>query len=101
MKDQKSLSEDAAQLRAFEHLFLTWLYNSNLYCDFVSCLRSAGYTKSLQSYVARFFNNPSRPPFSIITSAFDWLDTPQGFCFWRKASDSWKFYLGRFIKSLK
>lgn len=101
MKKQKFSSSDVIRLRSFEYLFFTWLTANDLCFDFCICLHNSGYRGSVRSYIDRFFNDPSRSLSNLISCAFIWSRTPQGYRFWRKVSADWNRHLDSFINSLK
>ena len=100
MKKTQHPDIDNLVIDAVEHVFVEWLIRRNVFMAF-----KANYTHTptatktfrdcLRGHIRYAFRNPNLGPKSLISSAFTFASTPEGYDFWLKQSDDWaRFYVG-------
>ncbi len=82
-----------------EYAFIEWLVRHRVFVAFkenyepvVSPCQT--FHDALRVHVRWSFRNPNLGPTKLISTAFSFASTPEGYDFWRKYSDAWeRFYL--------
>lgn len=98
MKQNKNFKVDNLLIDVVEYAFVEWLVRRRLYLAYRSnydCRPTA--TKSfrdcLREHIRYLFKNSKFGPTSLISSAFLFTSTPEGYRFWLKHSEAWaRFY---------
>lgn len=105
MKKNKSPKVDKLLIDVVEYAFVEWLVRRKLYRAFQSNYdRLPTPTKSfrdnLREHIRYLFSNPKLGPKSLISSAFMFVSTPEGYKFWLKHSEAWSRFYARFSKNV-
>lgn len=101
MKKSKQPVIDRLLLDVIEYAFVEWLIRRGIFTayranyDRVSTTRKT-FRDCLRDHIRYVYRMPSFGPESLISSAFLFTSTPEGYEFWVKHSDAWK----RFYDSL-
>ena len=101
MRNFKQPAIDDLQLDVIEYAFIEWLVRRGIFTAFrvnydrVPTARKT-FRDCLRNHIRYVYRSPSLGPESLISSAFLFDKTPEGYEFWLKHSDAWK----RFYDSL-
>lgn len=101
MSKLKQLAIDGLRLDVIEYAFTEWLVRRGIFTAFrlnydrVPTARKT-FRDCLRYHIRYVYSSPSLGPESLISSAFLFEKTPEGYEFWTKHSDAWK----RFYDSL-
>ena len=98
MKRLKSRLEDELRFDIIEYAFVEWLTCRGIFTAFQanydrdpSCKRT--FRTHLREHILHAYRTPSLGPESLISSAFLFHSTPEGFEFWDGQSVAWqRFY---------
>ena len=98
MKKLKQPAIDKLLLDVIEYAFIEWLVRRGILTAFranydrVPTARKT-FRDCLRDHIQYVYRSPSLGPESLISSAFLFTTTPEGYEFWIKHSDAWKrFY---------
>lgn len=98
MKKLKQPVEDKLRLDVIEYAFVEWLVQRGIFTAFranydrIPTAQKA-FRDCLREHIRYVYSRPSFGPGSLISSAFLFTSTPEGYEFWIKHSDAWKrFY---------
>lgn len=102
MKKTKQPKIDNLLIDVVEYAFVEWLVRRNLFIAFkANYSHTPTATRTFRDYlrghIRYAFSNPDLGPKRLISSAFTFGSTPEGFDFWIKQSDGW----ARFYDSLR
>lgn len=81
-----------------EYAFVEWLVRRKLFDAFKANYdrvptATRSFRDCLRDHIRLAYRNPSLGPGALISSAFPFISTPEGYKFWRKHSDAWRrFY---------
>ena len=90
--------DDKLLLDVMEYALVEWLVQRGIFSAFrTNCYRTSPTRKTfrdcLRDHIRHVYRTPSLGPESLISSAFLFTSTPEGFEFWIKHSDAWvRFY---------
>lgn len=98
MRNSKQPAIDSLRLDVIEYAFTEWLVRQGIFTAFranydrTPTLRKS-FRDCLRYHIQYVYRSPSLGPESLISSAFLFDKTPEGYEFWIKNSDAWKrFY---------
>lgn len=103
MKKNKRVRINDLFIDVVEYAFIEWLVRQELYSAFRSnfdrvCKSKRPFRDRLRDHI-RFVNrNPSLGLRALITAAFLFASTPEGYDFWLKRSDAWRRFFTEFVK---
>lgn len=98
MKRLKQPVDDELRLDIIEYAFVEWLVRRKIFTAFRVNYPPAPTARKtfrdhLRDHIRYVYRKPSLGPESLISSAFQFASTPEGFDFWIKHSDAWRrFY---------
>lgn len=101
MKTLKQPVVDKLALDVMEYAFVEWLIRRGIFTafrvnyDYTPTARKT-FRECLREHIQYVYRRPSLGPESLISSAFMFTSTPEGYDFWIKHSDAWR----RFYDSL-
>ena len=98
MKKPRQSVVDKLRLDVIEYAFVEWLVRRGIFTAF-----RANYDRTptarktfrdhLRDHIQYVYRRPSLGPESLVSSAFLFTSTPEGYEFWLKHSDAWRrFY---------
>lgn len=88
-----------------DYAFTEWLVRNGIFVAFkanydVVISPYGSFRERLRAHIRRSLCNPSSGPAHLITTAFMFDATPEGFDFWRKHSVAWERFYRRFQSQL-
>ena len=98
MKKTKSPKVDKLLIDVVEYAFIEWLVRRKLYVAFQmnydrTPTASKTFRDHLREHIRYLFGHSVLGPQSLISSAFLFPSTPEGYEFWLKHSEAWaRFY---------
>ena len=98
-KESRNFKANDLIVDVLEYAFIEWLVRNKVFIAFKSNYEPAvmpcqTFHDALRAHVRRSLNNPHLGPTDLITTAFLFSSTPEGYKFWRKYSVAWeRFYL--------
>lgn len=98
MKNLKQPVIDELLLDVMEYAFVEWLIRRGIFTAFrMNCERISPtkrtFRESLRGHIRHAYRTPSLGPEALISSAFLFAKTPEGYEFWVDHSDAWsRFY---------
>ena len=98
MKRLKHPAIDNLTLDVMEYAFVEWLVRRGIFTAFRTNYDRTPTTRKtfrdcLRDHIRYVYRTPSLGPESLISSAFLFTSTPEGYEFWIKHSDAWRrFY---------
>lgn len=98
-KKNKDFKSDDLLVDVLEYAFIEWLVRQRVFIAFKSNYEPAvlpcqTFHDALRSHVRRSLCRPDFGPARLISTAFLFSSTPEGYKFWRKYSVAWeRFYL--------
>lgn len=98
MRRVKSPVDEELRLDVIEYAFVEWLICRGIFTAFqVNYDRNpmglGTFRDNLREHIRHAYRTPSLGPEALISSAFLFPSTPEGFEFWDKHSDAWqRFY---------
>lgn len=98
MKKLKQRVIDELLVDVVEHAFVEWLIRRGIYIAFRMNYDRTSPTKNtfrecLREHIRHAYRTPSLGPEALISSAFLFSKTPEGYEFWIEHSDAWnRFY---------
>lgn len=103
MKKNKRTRINDLFIDVVEYAFVEWLVRRNLYSAFRSNFERVYKSKKpfrdcLRDHIRLVNRNPSLGLGAIITAAFLFTSTPEGYDFWLKRSDAWRRFFAEFVK---
>ena len=101
MKKFEQSVNDKLRLDVIEYAFVEWLVNRGILTAFMANYDRLPTTRKtfrecLRDHIRYVYRNSSLGPESLISSAFLFPSTPEGYEFWINHSDAWQ----RFYNSL-
>ena len=97
MKNFKSPVDDKLRLDVIEYAFVEWLICRGIFTAFqanydrVPALRMT-FRDRLREHIRHVYRTASLGPEALISSAFLFPSTPEGYEFWTKHSDAWQCF---------
>lgn len=100
ISDKDSRFEDL-QIDSIEYMFIEWLVRRGIYTAYKSNYERAfslrtGFRERLRGHIRRTLRDSSYDPSHLISSAFLFASTPEGFKFWDKQSTAWRRFCTNF-----
>jgi len=98
MKKNKNSKVDKLAIDVVEYAFVEWLVRRGIFTAFRANYDRVVTTRKtfrdwLRDHIRYVYRRPSLGPESLISSAFLFASTPEGYEFWIKHSDAWRrFY---------
>lgn len=98
MKRFKTSEDEKLRLDVIEYAFVEWLVRRGILSAFMANYDRILPTRKtfrdfLRDHIRYVYRNSSLGPGSLISSAFLFTSTPEGYEFWIKHSDAWRrFY---------
>lgn len=98
MKKLKLSVEDKLRLDVIEYAFVEWLICRGIFAAFQAnydrdSLFRGTFRDHLREHIRHAYRSPSIGPEALISSAFLFPSTPEGYEFWINHSDAWqRFY---------
>jgi len=98
MKKTKNSKVDRLAIDVIEYAFVEWLVRRGIFTAFRANYDRTSTTREtfrdlLRAHIRYVYLRPSLGPESLISSAFLFHSTPEGYEFWIKHSDAWRrFY---------
>ena len=92
---------DDLQIDSIEYMFIEWLIRRGIYAAYKSNYERAfslrtSFRERLRGHIRRTLCYPDYGPSDLISSAFLFASTPEGFKFWSKHSAAWKRFCTNF-----
>lgn len=97
-KERKNLKDNDLIVDVLEYAFIEWLVRREVFIAFKEnyepvVLPCQTFHDALRVHVRRSLRNPHLGPARLISTAFLFSSTPEGYDFWRKQSVAWeRFY---------
>ena len=103
MKDNKSFKVDRLLVDVVEYAFVEWLVRRKLYRAFRAnydrlAVSNKSFRDCLREHIYFLFNQSKLGPASLISSAFLFTETSEGYKFWLKHSEAWSRFYASFSK---
>lgn len=103
MKKHKNPVIDELLVDVVEYAFIEWLVRRKVFTLFRSNYdRTPSSAKSfrgcLRGHIRYLFRHPYLGLDALVSSAFLFTSTPEGFDFWSKCSDDWRHFCASFQK---
>lgn len=98
MKNSKQPAIDKLLLDVVEYAFIEWLVRRGIFTAFRANYdriptAQKTFRDCLRDHIRYVYSAPNLGPESLISSAFLFSSTPEGYEFWLKQSDTWRqFY---------
>lgn len=98
MRKLEQSLDDKLLLDAMEYVFVEWLIQRGIFTAFRANYYRPSMTRRtfrdcLRDHIQHVYRTPSLGPEFLVSSAFLFPSTPEGFKFWIKHSDAWvRFY---------
>jgi len=98
MKKNKISKVDKLLIDVVEYAFIEWLVRRRIFTSFKANYdRTPTATRTfrdcLRDHIRSLYRNPNLGPGALISSAFLFTSTPEGYEFWLNHSDAWRrFY---------
>lgn len=98
MRKNKIFKADKLAIDVMEYAFIEWLIRRGVFTAFrANCVRNSTTQETFRDWLREHIRNVYRwssfGPESLISSAFLFDSTPEGYEFWVKHSDAWqRFY---------
>lgn len=98
-KGSKKIKDGYLIVDVLEYAFTEWLVRHGIFVAFktnydVVVSPYGSFRDRLRAHIRRSLCSPSFDPTSLISTAFLFSSTPEGYNFWVRYSDAWKqFYL--------
>jgi len=97
MKKSKIPKVDKLMIDVVEYAFVEWLVRRGIFTAFRANYDRIPTTQKtfrdcLRDHIQYVYRSPSLGPESLISSAFLFTSTPEGYEFWIKHSDAWKLF---------
>ena len=94
MRMLKRSVDDKLLFDVMEYAFVKWLVHRGIFAAFRENYSRTSRTRntfrdSLRDHIRHVYRTPSLGPEALISSAFLFPSTPEGFEFWIKHSDAW------------
>lgn len=104
-KGSKNFKAGDLIVDVLDYAFTEWLVRQGIFVAFktnydVVVSPYGGFRDRLRAHIRRSLCNPSLGPTYLISTAFLFDSTPEGYDFWRKYSDAWKRFYLRFQSKL-
>lgn len=105
MEDKKSFKVDGLLVDVVEYAFIEWLVRRKVYRAFranydLYPTATSSFRDSLREHIRYLFSKSKLGPASLITSAFLFTSTPEGYKFWLKHSEAWTRFYSSFSKHI-
>lgn len=104
-KVRKSFKADDLTVDVLEYAFTEWLVRHGIFAAFktnydVGVSPYGSFRGSLRAHVRRSLCNPNLGPTRLISTAFTFYSTSEGYDFWSKYSDAWRRFCLKFQSKL-
>ena len=98
--NKKSRINDLA-IDVIAYAFLEWLIRQGVFAAFKKNYESnilplRGFREQLRHHIQLVLDCPGLDVSCLVSSAFTYVETPEGADFWRKQSDAWKRFCTKF-----
>lgn len=105
MKKNKKLKDVELLIDVVEYAFVEWLIRHKAYPAFrANYDRAAESSKPfrdcLREHIRYLYCESNLGPGSLISSAFLFTSTPEGYGFWLKQSEAWERFLASLMKKI-
>jgi len=105
MKNNKRFKDVELMVDIVEYAFVEWLVRRKIYRAFqVNCDCAAGSSKTfrecLRDHIRYVLKSPTLDPSRLISSAFLFTSTSEGYKFWMKHSEAWSRFYASFSKHI-
>lgn len=103
MKKNKSSKDVKLMIDVVEYAFVEWLVRRKIYSAFrANYDRAAESSKPfrdcLREHIRHLYCDSSFGPTSLVSSAFLFTSTPEGYRFWHKQSEAWRCFFVNLVK---
>lgn len=97
MKKFKQSVNEELRLDVIEHAFMEWLVDRGILAAFMANYdriptNRRPFRVCLRDHIRYVYRRPSLGPESLISSAFLFSSTPEGYDFWINHSDAWQCF---------
>lgn len=100
-RENKSFRYSDLIVDILEYAFIEWLIRKRIFVAFKTNYEPAvlpcqTFHDALRAHVQRSLRNPHLGPTRLISTAFLFASTPEGYNFWRKHSVAWERFYHKF-----
>lgn len=104
-KDSKNFRASDLIIDVLEYTFTEWLVRQKAFTAFKAnywffVSRHGSFRKALRAHIRYVLRNPDLDLTHLISSAFSFASTPEGYDFWRKHSIAWRRFCTKFQSKL-
>ena len=104
-KKCKTFRASALLVDVIEYAFTEWLVRQGIFAAFkanykASVLLRGSFRSVLRAHIRRSLRGPKLAPTQLISTAFLFASTPEGYDFWRKYSVAWERFYFKFQPKL-
>lgn len=98
MKENKSFKVDKLLIDVVEYAFIEWLVRRKVFAAFKANyyrtpMATRPFRDCLRDHIRSVYCNPTLGPGALVSSAFLFTSTPEGYEFWLNHSEAWRrFY---------
>ena len=101
MKDNKCIKVDRLLVDVVEYAFVEWLVRRKVYRAFLAnydrlATSNSSFRDCLREHIRYLFSQSKFGPASLISSAFLFDSTSEGYKFWVKHSEAWRRFYSSF-----
>jgi len=105
MEKQKSVKVDRLLVDVVEYAFVEWLVRRRVYRAFRANYdrrptATSSFRDCLREHIRYLFGKSKLGPASLISSAFLFTSTSEGYKFWIKHSEAWSRFYASFSKHI-
>lgn len=105
MKKNKSSKDVKLMIDVVEYAFVEWLVRRKVYSAFrANYDRAAESSKPfrdcLREHIRYLYCDSRLGPGSLVSSAFLFTSTPEGYKFWLKQSEAWRCFFASLMKQI-
>ena len=100
-RSSKSIKDNELLIDVVEYAFTEWLVRRGIFSafranyDYVPTARKT-FRDCLRGHIRYVYSKSSLGPGSLISSAFLFTSTPEGYEFWLKHSEAWRRFYDKF-----
>lgn len=103
MKKNKSSKDVKLMIDVVEYAFVEWLVRRKVYRAFQAnydraAVSSKPFRDCLREHIRHLYCDSRLGPGSLVSSAFLFTSTPEGYRFWRKHSEAWRYFFASLTK---
>lgn len=104
-KKSKNFRANSLLVDVLEYAFTEWLVRQGIFVAFktnykASVLPRGSFRNALRAHIRRSLRGPRLAPTQLISTAFLFASTPEGYDFWRKYSVAWERFYFKFQPKL-